>query len=275
VAEKPATTQADGDAGPARGRLGRFVGLDARPVNLDGFSAEDHDAGLVAFESVHDPKPSIEMDDEGRVVLLDGVPAGDFDIVDAYVAAHGIDTSVALEVNSLPDLELARLIVDPATPREEVVRLAGGATPAKLAHVVARLRPVELQMAIAKMRVRRTPSIQAHVTNLLDDPLLLAADAATAVAFGFRELETTVPVLGDAPSNALAVLIGSQVGAAGALTQCSIEEALELELGLRGLTTYAETVSLYGAEQRKAFDQGVSSPSTNTCSAPYSETVSA
>jgi len=249
VADKPATTQADGDAGPARGRLGRFVGLDARPVNLDGFSAEDHDAGLVAFESVHDPKPSIEMDDEGRVVLLDGVPAGDFDIVDAYVAAHGIDTSVALEVNSLPDLELARLIVDPATPREEVVRLAGGATPAKLAHVVARLRPVELQMAIAKMRVRRTPSIQAHVTNLLDDPLLLAADAATAVAFGFRELETTVPVLGDAPSNALAVLIGSQVGAAGALTQCSIEEALELELGLRGLTTYAETVSLYGAEQ--------------------------
>ena len=58
-----------------------------------------------------------------------------------------------------------------------------------------------------------------------------------------------MPVLGDAPSNALALLIGSQVGVAGALTQCSIEEALELELGLRGLTTYAETVSLYGTEQ--------------------------
>ena len=249
VADRPATTQAHEDAGPAPGRLGRFAGLDARPVNLDGFSQEDHDAGLVAFESVHDPKSSIEMDDEGRVVLLDGVPAGGFDIIDAYIAAHGIDTSVALEANDLPDLDFARLIVDPATPREEVVRLARGATPAKLAHVVARLRPVELQMAIAKMRVRRTPSIQAHVTNSLDDPLLLAADAATAVAFGFRELETTVPVLGDAPSNALAVLIGSQVGAAGALTQCSIEEALELELGLRGLTTYAETVSVYGTEQ--------------------------
>ena len=174
---------------------------------------------------------------------LDGVPASGFDMIDAYIAAHGIDTSVAREANDLPDLDFARLIVDPATPRGEVVRLAGGATPAKLAYVVALLRPVELQMAIAKMRVRRTPSIQAHVTNCLDDPLLLAADAATAVAFGFRELETTVPVLGDAPSNALAVLIGSQVGAAGALTQCSIEEALELELGLRGLTTYAETVS--------------------------------
>jgi propanediol dehydratase large subunit len=258
MAEEPARPKAGADAGPALVRsagldagpaLGRFAGLDARPVNLDGFSAEDHDAGLVAFESAHDPEPSLEIDDDGRVVLLDGVPAGAFDIIDAYIAAHGIDASVALEANGLPDLELARLIIDPTTPREEVVRLARGATPAKLAHVVALLRPVELQMAIAKMRVRRTPSIQAHVTNCLDDPLLLAADAATAVAYGFRELETTVPVLGDAPSNALAVLIGSQVGAAGALTQCSIEEALELELGLRGLTTYAETVSLYGTEQ--------------------------
>ena len=80
--------------------------------------------------------------------------------------------------------------------------------------------------------MRRTPSNQAHVTNRLDDPLLLAADAATAVAYGFREVETTVPVNADAPSNALAVLIGSQVGAAGALTQCSVEEALELDLGL-------------------------------------------
>ena len=113
-------------------------------------------------------------------------------------------------------------------------------------------------MAVSKMRVRRTPSNQAHVTNRLDDPLLLAADAATAVAYGFREVETTVPVNADAPSNALAVLIGSQVGAAGALTQCSVEEALELDLGLRGLTTYAETVSLYGTE--KVFIDGDDTP---------------
>lgn len=229
--------------------LGRVAGLNRQRVNLDGFSQEDHDLGLVAFASKHDPEPSVELDAEGRIVLMDGVPASQFDIVDAYIAYHGIDTSVALEANGLSEMEFARLVVDPATPREEVVRLARGATPAKLARVVANLRPVELQMAIAKMRARRTPSIQAHVTNMLDDPLLLAADAATAVAFGFRELETTVPVIGDAPSNALALLIGSQVGAPGAMTQCSIEEALELELGLRGLTTYAETVSLYGTEQ--------------------------
>jgi propanediol dehydratase large subunit len=239
----------DTTAAPAAGALGRFRVLDAQPVNLDGFSVEDEDLGLIAFAGSNDPAPSVRLGDDGAVLEMDGVDAKAFDVVDAYIARHGIDPATAAEANALDDVAFARMLVDPATPRETVVRLAGGTTPAKLARVVEKLRPVELLMAIAKMRARRTPSMQAHVTNRLDDPLLLAADAATAVAFGFRELETTVPVLGDAPSNALALLIGSQVAAAGALTQCSIEEALELELGLRGLTTYAETVSLYGTEQ--------------------------
>jgi propanediol dehydratase large subunit len=122
-------------------------------------------------------------------------------------------------------------------------------TPAKLARVLASLRPAELVMAMTKARARRTPSNQAHVTNRSDDPLLLAADAATAAAFGFREIETTVPVLGDAPSNAIAVSVGAAVGSPGVLVQCSVEEALELEMGMRGLVSYAETVSLYGTEQ--------------------------
>src|SRR5439155_1556056 len=113
-------------------------------------------------------------------------------------------------------------------------------------------------MAMTKLRARRTPSNQAHVTNRLDDPLLLAADSATTAAFGFREVETTVPVLGDAPSNAVACLIGTAFGADGVLIQCSVEEALELELGMRGLTSYAETVSLYGTEQ--VFTDGDDTP---------------
>ena len=85
----------------------------------------------------------------------------------------------------------------------------------KLARVLALLAPVELLSAMQKMRVRRTPSIQAHVTNRVDHPLLLAADAASAVALGFRELETTVPLLRDAPLNAVALLVGGQVPRAG------------------------------------------------------------
>ncbi|MEP6760613.1 MAG: propanediol/glycerol family dehydratase large subunit, partial [Sporichthyaceae bacterium] len=178
--------------------------MDQQRVNLDGFAHEDIDLGLIALHSPHDPEPSLVVAD-GVVVEMDGRSAGDFDALDSFIATHGIDLSVADEVMALDDRELAMRFVDPRVPREEIVRLVAGTTPAKLAQVVAMLRPAELTMAMTKLRARRTPSNQAHVTNLLDDPLLLAADAATAAAYGFRELETTVPVLADAPSNAVAV----------------------------------------------------------------------
>jgi propanediol dehydratase large subunit len=222
--------------------------LDAKPVNLDGFSVADPDLGLVAMRSPHDPEPSLVVRD-GIVVELDGRSADDFDVIDEFIARYGLDLEIAQEAMAVDDAALARMAVDVNVPRAEVVRLIGGTTPAKLARIIALLTPVEMQMAMSKMRARRTPSNQAHVTNQLDDPLLIAADAASAVAYGFREVETTVPVLGDAPSNAVALLIGSQVGIAGAMAQCSIEEALELRLGLRGLTSYAETISIYGTEQ--------------------------
>lgn len=229
-------------------RLGRFKVLDAKPVNLDGFSVPDVGLGLVAMHSENDPTPSLVIGD-GVVLELDGKPATEFDVIDEFIARYGIDLTVAAEAMALDDVELARMAVDVNVSRAEVVRLIGGTTPAKLARVMAAMSPVEMQMAMAKMRVRRTPSNQAHVTNQLDDPLLIAADAASAVAYGFREVETTVPVLGDAPSNAVALLIGSQVGTPGAMAQCAIEEALELRLGMRGLTSYAETISIYGTEQ--------------------------
>jgi propanediol dehydratase large subunit len=229
--------------------IGRFRFMDAQRVNLDGIAVEDESLGLVAFDSPADPGPSLVIGPDGQVAEMDSRAAADFDVLDEYIARHGIDLEVADEAMSLSDVDFARMAVDPQTPRAEVVRLAAGMTPAKLARCLAPLRPVELGMAMTKLRARRTPSNQAHVTNRSDDPLLLAADAATAAAFGFREVETTVPVLGDAPSNAVAVSIGAAVGSPGVLVQCSVEEAAELEMGMRGLVSYAETVSLYGTEQ--------------------------
>ena len=236
---------------------GRFRVLEDRRVHLDGLAVEDPRLGLVALHSPHDPEPSLVIHG-GVVVEMDHKSADEFDVIDAYIAEHGIDLDRAPVTMATPDIELARMILHPDNSRGDVAAVMAGATPAKLARIVALLRPHELIYALARMRVRRTPSIQAHVTNRLDDPLLLCADAATAVAYGFRELETTVPVLDDAASNALALLIGSQVGRAGALTQCSVEEAIELELGLRGLTTYAETISLYGTET--VFNDGDDTP---------------
>jgi len=237
--------------------VGRIRFMDAQRVNLDGFAVEDASLGLVAMRSPHDPEPGLVIRD-GRVTELDGVPEDRFDSLDSYIARHGLDLAVAEEAMGLPDVEFARRLVNPDVPRSEIVRLSAGATPAKLARVLALLRPAELCQAMTKMRARRTPSNQAHVTNRLDDPLLLAADAATAAAFGFREVETTVPVLADAPSNAVACLIGAAAAAQGVLIQCSVEEALELELGMRGLTSYAETISLYGTEQ--VFTDGDDTP---------------
>ena len=51
----------------------------------------------MAFDSPGDPEPSIEVDADGRVVELDGKRVEDFDVVDAFIAAHGIDTAVAAE----------------------------------------------------------------------------------------------------------------------------------------------------------------------------------
>jgi propanediol dehydratase large subunit len=222
--------------------------LAGRPISADNLVPEEPELGLVAFSSPFDPEPSLRIED-GRVVELDGKQEAEFDMLDEFIARRGIDLRVADEAMAIETVQFARMIVDPAVSRADVTRLTAGMTPAKVAATLALLTPVEILQAMQKMRVRRTPSIQAHVTNRIDHPLLIAADAAAAVALGFRELETTVPVLRHAPSNALALLIGSQVGRPGALTQCSVEERTELELGMRGLTTYAETVSVYGTEQ--------------------------
>ncbi|MFM7694203.1 MAG: propanediol/glycerol family dehydratase large subunit [Actinomycetota bacterium] len=232
----------------APGRSLRSAFLEDGAISRDVVVPEYPELGLIAFASPHDPEPSIRVED-GRIVEIDGTPEAEFDLIDAFLAAHAIDPAVAEEAMGIDDLSWARMIVSTDVPRTDVLRLVEGATPGKLARVLSLLSPLELMQAMAKMRARRTPSIQGHVTNRIDHPLLIAADAASAVALGFRELETTVPVLRDAPLVALALLIGSQVPAPGALTQCAIEERLELELGMRGLTTYAETVSVYGTER--------------------------
>jgi len=203
--------------------------------------------GLVAMNGPDDPEPSLELRD-GAVAAMDGKRAAEFDALDHFIALYGLDLDVAAEAMALDDLELARRLVDVDVPRAELVRLSRGLTPARLARVVGGLDPVELMFALKKLRARRQPANQAHVTNLKENPALLAADAAEAAARGFAELETTVGVSRYAPLNAMAVLVGSQTGRPGVMTQCAIEERRSLQLAIQGLTTYAETLSVYGTE---------------------------
>jgi len=229
-------------------RQKRFEVLAERPVNKDGFIKEWPEVGLVAMESANDPRPSIRIQG-GRIVELDGRVRDDFDMIDAWIADHCIDVSVAEEAMAVDSNDFARMLVDVNVPRSEITRLSVGLTPAKILDVLKRMNVVELMMAMQKLRSRRTPSNQAHVTNLKDTPALLAADAAEAAYRGFSEVETTVGIGRYAPMNALSLLVGAQTGRPGVLSQCAVEEALELTMGMRGLTAYAETVSVYGTDQ--------------------------
>ena len=116
---------------------------------------------------------------------MDGRDAAEFDVIDRFLVAHGLDLDVAAEAMALTDEKIARLLVDVDVPRDELVRLARGLTPAKLARVLGLLDPVELMFALRKLRARRDPGNQAHVTNLKESPALLAADAAEAARRGF------------------------------------------------------------------------------------------
>jgi propanediol dehydratase large subunit len=189
---------------------------------------------------------------------MDGRQRSEFDAIDLFIADHSIDLEMAEEAMATPSLAIARMLADINIPRAQVQRLAGGCTPAKLTEIISHMNVLEMMVGLSKMRVRRVPANQAHVTNWIEHPALLAADAAEAALRGFAEIETTVRVARSAPFNALAILIGSQTGRGGVLTQCAVEEALGLRLAMKGLTSYAETLSVYGTE--RSFVDGDDTP---------------
>src|SRR5262249_10326254 len=190
-------------------------------INKDSFIHEWPEIGLILFNSPGDPRPHVRVVD-GRISELDGKPEAEFDLIDQFIARYAIDPSRAAESMAMDSLTIARMLVDFQIPREQIIRIFSGLTPAKIMDVVNQLNVVEMMMALQKMRARRTPANQAHVTNRRENPALLAADAAEAVERGFSELETTVGVARYAPFNAMAILIGSQTGRGTALTQCAV-----------------------------------------------------
>jgi propanediol dehydratase large subunit len=228
-------------------RSKRFEVLEKRPVHKDGFIGEWIDVGLYAMGSPNDPKPSIRIEGS-KIVEMDGKRRENFSMIEQFVADYAINVKNAPEAMAKGELEIARMLVDVNVGRPECIRVMTAITPAKIARVLDNLNIVEIMMAMQKMRARQTPGNQCHVTNVKDHPVLLAADGAEAALRGFIEMETTVAVARYGPFNALALLVGAQTGRRGTLSQDALEEAFELEVGMRGLTSYAETVSVYGTE---------------------------
>lgn len=235
----------------------RFEALRNRPINNDGFVNEWEEVGFIAMNSSQDPKPSIKIEN-GEIVELDGKLKKDFDSIDTFIAKYSIDIKRANESMKIDSQKIANMLCDPNVPRTEIIKIINSITPAKAVEVLGYMNVVEMMMALQKTRARKQPMNQCHVTNAKDNPVQIAADAAEAGLRGFPEQETTVGIVRYAPFNALAILVGSQAGRPGVLTQCSLEEATELEFGMRGLTAYAETISVYGTED--VFTDGDDTP---------------
>jgi len=226
----------------------RFEILEKRPVALDGFIKEVPEAGIISMESPYDPKPGVRVEN-GVITEIDGVQRKDFDMIDQFIADHTINAELAEEMMAMDSLKIAKMLVDPNVPRPELIKIFGALTPGKIAEIFGHLNVVEMMMAMYKMRARKRSAEQCHVTNVRDNPVLIAADAAEAALYGFDELESTVANARYGPFNALAILIGGHTGRPGVLTCCSMEEAVELKQAMAGWTSYAETISTYGTER--------------------------
>ena len=235
----------------------RFEKLEERPVNRETFIHPWPQVGMIATDSPSDPEPGLKVE-AGRIVEIDGVERQNFDLIDYFISEHSLDPEAAPGAMATASLEIARMLVDINVTRRQVLSITSACTPAKLVDIIRQMNVLEMMMGLAKMRARRQPANQAHVTNRKEHPALLAADAAEAALRGFSEIETTVGVTRYAPLNALAILVGSQTARGGVLTQCAVEEATNLRLGLKGLTTYSETLSVYGTE--KTFVDGDDTP---------------
>ena len=160
----------------------RFELLAQRPVNKDSCIHEWAEMGLVNMESSFDPKPSLRMEN-GVIKEMDGKKRKDFDVIDHFIIDHALNLKNAPKAMNMNSLKIARMIADINVPRNKIIEIFSGLTPAKILQVVNYLNPVEMMIALQKMRARKTPANQAHVTNRRDNPVLLAADAATK--FGY------------------------------------------------------------------------------------------
>ena len=205
----------------------RFAILAERDINKETFVEPWPEAGLIVADSPYDPKPNLRLD-AGRVVEMDGKLRPDFDSLDAFIADHALDLAVAEEAMATPAL------ADCAHVGRHQRAADCGAAAGRWLHPSQAGRDYPAHERAGDdgwpgQDARAADACnQVHVTNWKEQPALLAADAAEGPLRGFAEVETTVRVARNAPFNALAILVGTQTGRGGVLTQRAVEEALGL-----------------------------------------------
>jgi propanediol dehydratase large subunit len=168
-------------------------------------------------------------------------------MLDRFIAEHALDIGKGRKGHGHPSLDIARMIVDINVSRQEVLD-SPWAAPRPSWWISCATERAGDDDGAGQDAGPQIPGQPGPCDQPQDNPVLLAADAAEAALRGFDELETTVGVARYAPLNALAILVGSQTARGGVLTQCAVEESINLALGFKGLTNYSETLSVYGTE---------------------------
>ena len=100
-------------------RSKRFADRAERELRRETLIAPDPALGLVAMDGPNDPQPSLVVED-GVVVELDGRARDDFDVIDFFLADHGLDLDAAAEC-AAPGRRRARA---PAGGRDGAARRA-------------------------------------------------------------------------------------------------------------------------------------------------------
>ena len=84
------------------GRSGRFVAREGSELRRELLVQPWPELGLVAADGPADPEPELVVED-GVVARLDGRAAAEFDVIDRFLVAHGLDLEIAAEAMALPD----------------------------------------------------------------------------------------------------------------------------------------------------------------------------
>ena len=72
----------------------RFASRATRDLHLEQLVSPLPELGLVAANGPNDPEPELVVED-GVVTRMDGREAAEFDVIDRFVVAHGLDLDVA------------------------------------------------------------------------------------------------------------------------------------------------------------------------------------
>src|SRR5262249_53714450 len=106
-------------------RSRRFVSREGRELRRELLVSTQPELGIVALAGPSAPEASL-VAEAGRVVEIDGRREPDWDVIDHFLARHGLDLDAAEEAMAIPEEELARRLVDVDVPRAELVRLSRG-----------------------------------------------------------------------------------------------------------------------------------------------------